>query len=197
MTGAGRIRIGIAPGHRVEVARLYWQAFGTKLGPIMGPEAQAVDYLARVMREDQVLTATSPKGDLLGMAGFRTSTGAFPLGRWAEMRAVYGIPGALWRAGVMRLLQQDLNPSRFLVDGIAVADTMRGRGIGTALLDALCAEASGRGYVEVGLDVADVNPRARALYERRGFVARDTVRMGLVGPIFGMASVTRMVRRLV
>ena len=194
--GAERIRVGINPGHRAAVAQLYWQAFGTKLGPIMGPEARALDYLGRVMREDQVLTAVSPEGGLIGMAGFRTGAGAFALGRRAEMRAVYGRFGALWRAAVLALLTQDVDPTRFLVDGLAVGAGMRGRGIGSALLDALCAEARGRGYDEVCLDVADVNPRARALYERRGFVARGTARIGLLGPLFGFSSATRMVRRL-
>lgn len=195
--GADRIRRGVDPGHRAAVANLYWQAFGAKLGPIMGPKVQALDYLARVMREDQVLTAVSAEGTLLGMAGFRTDVGAFALGRPAEMRAVYGSLGALWRAAVMALLRQQVDPTQFLVDGLAVHDGMRGRGIGAALIHALCAEARERGYDEVCLDVADVNPRARALYERSGFVARETVRIGLVGPLFGISSVTRMVRRLV
>lgn len=179
------------------MAQLYWQAFGTKLGPIMGPETRALDYLARVMREDQVLTAVSTEGGLLGVAGFRTTAGAFALGRRAEMRAVYGRFGALWRAGALALLRQDGDPSRFLVDGLAVNAGMRGRGIGAALLDALCAEARGRGYDEVCLDVADVNPRARAFYERSGFVARHTAQIGLIGPLFGFSGVTRMVKRLV
>lgn len=194
--GAERIQIGIAPGHHAAVVQLYWQAFGTKLGPIMGPEQQALDYLALVLRQDHVLTAVSPAGDLLGMAGFRTAAGAFALGRRPEMRAVYGRLGALWRAAAMGLLQQDVDPSQFLVDGLVVAKAMRGRGIGAALLDALCVEALGRGYGEICLDVADVNPRARALYERTGFVARGTARAGLIGPLFGYSSVTRMVRQL-
>ena len=141
------------------------------------------------------LLATTPDSSVL-VALPGAGAGAFALGRRAEMRAVYGRFGALWRAAVLALLTQDVDPTRFLVDGLAVGAGMRGRGIGSALLDALCAEARGRGYDEVCLDVADVNPRARALYERRGFVARGTARIGLLGPLVGFSSATRMVRRL-
>ena len=66
----------------------------------------------------------------------------------------------------------------------------------TALIAALCHEARTRGHGEVWLDVADGNTRARALYERLGFTARHSMRTGVVGPLFGIASVTRMVRPL-
>lgn len=46
----------------------------------------------------------------------------------------------------------------------------RGRGVGTALLDALVQEARRRGLPALSLSVEDANP-ARRLYERAGFEA--------------------------
>jgi len=80
------------------------------------------------------------------------------------------------------------------MDGIFVAPAARGHGVGTALLDATIAEARTRGYAEVRLDVIDSNPRARALYERVGFVAKDTQQLGPLRHIFGFKSATTMVR---
>jgi [ribosomal protein S18]-alanine N-acetyltransferase len=52
---------------------------------------------------------------------------------------------------------------------IAVAQAYWGRGIGSALLSALLNAAGGRGCTEVFLEVREDNPRARGLYQRRGF----------------------------
>jgi [ribosomal protein S18]-alanine N-acetyltransferase len=53
---------------------------------------------------------------------------------------------------------------------IAVARDWWGRGIGSALLETLTAEARRRECAEVFLEVRKDNPRARGLYLRRGFV---------------------------
>jgi ribosomal-protein-alanine N-acetyltransferase len=53
---------------------------------------------------------------------------------------------------------------------IAVARDCWGRGIGSALLETLIAEARRRKCAEVFLEVREDNPRARGLYLRRGFV---------------------------
>jgi [ribosomal protein S18]-alanine N-acetyltransferase len=52
---------------------------------------------------------------------------------------------------------------------IAVARGYWGRGIGSALLAALLQAARDRGCAEVFLEVREDNPRARGMYERRGF----------------------------
>ena len=60
-------------------------------------------------------------------------------------------------------------PRRGALIGIAVDEGWRGRGIGTALMDAAEAWARGRGYDTLELDVADPNGDARRLYERLGY----------------------------
>jgi ribosomal-protein-alanine N-acetyltransferase len=52
---------------------------------------------------------------------------------------------------------------------LAVTTDRWGRGIGSALLEALLAEAVQRGCTEVFLEVRADNPRAQALYLRYGF----------------------------
>jgi [ribosomal protein S18]-alanine N-acetyltransferase len=52
---------------------------------------------------------------------------------------------------------------------IAVARTSWGKGIGSALLAALLQAARDRRCAEVFLEVREDNPRARGLYQRRGF----------------------------
>ncbi len=177
-------------------AGLYWQAFGGKLGLVMGPDAKAHRYLARVLRSDHAIAAIGPTGELLGIAGFKTPLGSFANGEWADMVAVYGWFGALWRTPLLGLLAREVDNERFLLDGVCVAKTARGQGIGTALLASICAEALARGYGQVRLDVIDSNWRAKALYERLGFKVLKTDHLGVLRYIFGFDASSTMVKDL-
>jgi len=56
---------------------------------------------------------------------------------------------------------------------IAVVPSARGKGIGSALLDALLARARADGYPSISLSVDRNNARAIELYERHGFARVD------------------------
>lgn len=185
------------PDHlRPEAARLYWLAFGGKLGRVLGPEDRALAYLDRVMRADQCLTAYDADGRLLGLAGFKTREGTFAGGSEADLRAVYGQIGGLWRAFLLRLLANEVDNSLFLLDGLCVAPEARGRGVGSALLEAIAAEGRARGYPAIRLDVVDTNRRARELYERSGFTLHRTAPIGPLRLIFGFSAAHTMTRPL-
>lgn len=62
------------------------------------------------------------------------------------------------------------------INGLAVAPSAQGRGIGRALVEAAVAEASRRGAVKVTLRVLGENTGARQLYERCGFVVEGVLR---------------------
>ena len=190
------LRHGLDPGHRRAAAELYWQAFGGKLEAVMGPESRALAFLERVMRCDHAIAALDETGRLLGLAGFKTPAGGFASGSTADMCAVYGRWGGLWRAALLRLLQGDVDNERFLLDGICVSRPARSHGIGTRLLAEICAEAIRRGYPSVRLDVIDSNWRARALYERSGFVVVNRQGIGLLRLVFGFKAAITMVRQV-
>ncbi len=179
---------------REQAAALYWQAFGAKLGRVMGPEARALRLLRRMIRSDHAIIAMA--GDqLVGLVGYKTPRGAFANGSFDDLWAIYGI-GALWRAALLHLLVREVDNERFLLDGLCVAPAARGQGVGTALLQAVAVEALARGYRAVRLDVVDTNPRARALYEREGFRVIRQTRMGILRHVFGFESSVTMVRDL-
>ena len=184
----------IPDADRGAAAALYWEAFQEKLGMVMGPKAKGLKFIRRVLRPDHALCAHDTDGKLLGVAGFKTSEGALVGGDFADLQAVYGLFSATWRALLLNALERDTENDRFLMDGIFVTSHARGQGVGTALLRAITETAQQRGYKEVRLDVIDVNPRARALYERTGFEAIKTQHIGPLRHVFGFRSATTMIR---
>ena len=190
------LQTGLPDHLRPQAARLYWQAFGGKLGLVLGPEPRALRFLERVMRLDHVIAAIGPDKALLGIAGFKTPDGSFATGKASDLTAVYGLWGGFWRRLLLGWLSDDVDNDRFLLDGLCVEAAMRSRGLGAALLDAVADEGRARGYTEVRLDVIDTNWRALALYKRLGFVATRHQNIGLLRHVFGFSSATTMVRRL-
>ncbi len=195
MTDAAQPRLqnGFPETQRARAAELYWSAFSGKLGRLMGPDEAGLAFLRRVLTPDFSICAFDQTGALVGLAGLKTGAGALVGGGLRDLAAVYGWPGALWRAPLLAVLERDLAPGVLLMDGIMVADSARGQGIGTRLLDAVKARAAELGCSELRLDVIDTNPRARALYEREGFTARGTTQLGPFRRLFGFQSATTMV----
>ena len=141
---------------------------------------------------EYALCARNDDGTLLGVAGFKTNEGALIGGEFSDLREIYGAFGASWRALLLSMLERSVEEKSFLMDGIFVTREARGLGVGTALLRAIIAEAETRGCADVRLDVIDTNARARALYEREGFVAGKVQSLGPLKYIFGFSSATEM-----
>ncbi len=191
-----RVVEGFTDAQRSQVAALFWAAFSQKLGLLLGPEDKALRFIARVINPDFALCAVDAGGRVVGATGFKTHKGGFVGGTYAELAAIYGYLGAAWRGVFLDALERDLEAGQLLMDGIFVDPQMRGRGVGSQLLDALESKARGARYGEMRLDVIDSNPRARALYERRGFAPVATKRMGPLRYVFGFRSATTMVLRV-
>lgn len=196
MTVARTLHLGLPGNLRAQAAQLYWQAFGAKLGFVMGPEPRALAYLARVIRADHVIIAVSDQGRLLALAGFKTPQGSFAAGGPADLRTSYGLVGGFWRARLLSWLSSEIDNENFLLDGLCVAPELRGQGLGTELLSAISAEARLRGYPAVRLDVVDSNTRARALYRRLGFVETKRQSIGPLRHIFHFRFAITMLRKV-
>ncbi|MFU1479004.1 GNAT family N-acetyltransferase [Roseovarius sp. C7] len=193
MTGFS-IHPGIPMDQRDRAAALYWEAFGPKLSRVMGPTPRAEGFLRDLFDDRFALSAVDARGQLVGLAGFKTHEGSLTGGGLGDLARSYGWAGALWRGLVLALLERETLRDVLLMDGICVAREARGQGIGSALLDAILAEARRHDLPRVRLDVVAENPRARALYERKGFVAAGDSELGLLRHVFGFDRATAMYR---
>ena len=190
------VQSGLPEHLRPDAARLYWQAFGGKLGLVMGPEPSALRFLIRVIRAAQVVAAIGSGGELLGIAGFKTPNGSFASGKPADLSAIYGAFGAAWRGWLLGMLSDGVDNERFLLDGLCVDASVRGQGLGSELLAAICTEAQDRGYTAVRLEVIDSNWRAIALYKRLGFAVTKRTSIGPLRLIFGFSAALTMTKTL-
>lgn len=179
------IQRGLPAEFVTDAVRLYWQAFGEKLGPVLRPEEAALDLLRRCARTDHAIAAIANPGGLVGVAGFKAAGRAFIDASFGDLRRVYCLAGALWRAPLLQLLERPSEDGVLLMDGICVAAGARGKGVGSRLLEAILSEAAKRSMHSVRLDVIDTNIRAKALYERLGFRPVSRHDLGPLRWLFG------------
>lgn len=191
-----RIITGLPDAERNLAAELYWEAFGEKLGVVMGPREKGLAFVRRVIDPSHAISAIDDTGKLLGVVGFKTNASALVAGDFTDLKAIYGTFGAVWRAGLLHFLERHTENERFLMDGIFVSASARGRGVGTALLAAIADEARARGYPAVRLDVIDTNTRAKALYLREGFAEEKEQHLGPLRYVFKFNSAVTMVKPL-
>jgi len=177
---------------RARAADLYWQAFRDKLGRIMQPEEKALSFFTRCLDPAYAICAHAPDGRLLGVAGFKTAEGALMSGDLRDVMTTYGAFGGLWRGLLLGMLERTPQDDILLMDGIFVTAEARGQGVGTLLLTTIKDRAAEMGKSGVRLDVIDTNPRARALYERHGFIAGAVNHIGPFRHLFKFRSSTTM-----
>ena len=187
------IKPGFWDAERPIIAELYWQAFGAKLNSVLGPTLLAHSFLIDVLDPKFGLVARDTGGRILGVAGYKTNEGALVGGGVSDMTRHYGFLGTLWRVPLLLVLEREVEEGLLLMDGICVTEAARGRGIGSALLEAIKSHATDMKLDAVRLDVIDSNPRARALYQREGFVEEGDTNMGPLQSVFGFRSAKRMV----
>ncbi|MEB4613659.1 GNAT family N-acetyltransferase [Leucobacter sp. M11] len=190
-----RITRGIPAGQEHAVAVLYWEAFGAKLAPALSSRERGVAYLRAHLVPERILCATE-HGRVLGVLGFDEGGLGAVHPTYRGLVRAFSPFSAPWRALMLAVLARSARPEEFQLDGISVSAAARGRGIGSRLLDEAKREARERGKVAVRLSVIDTNPRARALYERSGFVPAGTVTMGPLAPVFGFRTASDMVYRM-
>ncbi|MEV5238056.1 GNAT family N-acetyltransferase [Streptomyces cinnamoneus] len=193
MTMSLVVRRGIPEGAEERVAALYWEAFGRKLGPALDPPEKARAFLAAHLHHDRGVTALAD-GHVVGVAGYRLGGRALTGGSARDVLSAYGIVRGLPRLAVLALFERTAAAGELVMDGIAVDAGHRGSGIGTLLLREVAAVAAESRCHRIRLDVIDVNPRARALYERQGFTAVHTERTPYLRGPMGFGAVTTMHR---
>jgi ribosomal protein S18 acetylase RimI-like enzyme len=188
------IQRGFLSTLNAQAATLYAEAFRQKFKPFLGDKSVAV--LSEGLRPDFAFAALRDE-ELLGLAGIQTSDKKFvELDRKVFQRTFGLLSGSLRYVLAQWFFARPDEVGTLLMDGIAVKKDARGQGVGTKLLEAVFAYAEAQGFERVRLDVIDTNPKARELYERLGFAAKETTHLPFLKAWFGFSAVTMMVKVL-
>ncbi len=153
---------------RASAAQLYFSALKEKLEPVLGSDGRAQEAIASNLATDKCLVAIRDDA-LAGIMGIQTDKGGFVNPRLKTMIRIYGIIGAILRISGLAMLHHTTGTDELYVDGVAVAQEMRGKGIGSQLFGLLERTASEKGIRTISLEVIDTNIRVKTLYERLGF----------------------------
>lgn len=190
------VRLGVPESLRQQAAELYWEAFGRKLEPAIGPRARGIALMAPRLQLDRALAVLD--GDrVLGVAGFHLDGRSFVHVGLRDVFREFGPVQGVWRSALLTVLDTKPRHAELLMDGIAVCVDQRGQGIGTSLLRALLELARAHDLSSVRLSVVDVNPRAQALYAREGFVVTKVERTPYLRRLMGFGAATEMVASLI
>lgn len=179
-----------------DAAALYLSALADKLVPVYGTGLRARRALMGGFNRQMCITAVE-NDRLVGILGIQTAQAEFMDVTINTLRPFYGTLGSLWRMALLALLHYAPMADEAYIDGVAVSPAYRGRGVGTRLIAALEAWATGKGLSIIRLEVVDANPRAEHLYRRIGFEAVREQTAWPVGTLFGFRSSTVMVKTLI
>lgn len=166
------------------MAQLYWQAFGRKLGPAFADSSDALTVIRSGLRCDQMLVARE-EGSVIGVCGFYEGGSSVMDMSWPRLRRTLSRWASLRAMTASAVLSRSPRTGTIILDGICVHADARSRGVGTALLDSAIDHARSISAYKVGLCVIDSNPRAKSLYERYGFTATGSGRLGILRHIYG------------
>lgn len=194
-----QITSGLTSEQLPQAIALFDEAFEQKMTLAIADVAVRRRFFGKIFSGQACLGALKD-GKVIGAAGFQTPTDAFSGGLtgrgvpWATVRRHLGFLQSIRAALFFKLFERETDVDTLLMDGIFVDEAARGLGIGRMLLDALVAYGAEHGFKQVKLGVIDTNPRAKALYERVGFVVQARKKMGVLKWLLGFGCYDIMIR---
>ncbi len=192
---AVELRLGMPEEFRREVAEIVYEAFRQKLAPLIGGPEKGAAILENALDPALAIVAVC-RGQLVGVAGLQYDGRNFVTPRRSEFVRQFGALSGTLRFVMFMVFALAYGQKDMYIDILAVAPAMRGKGVGTLLLDAVFQTAREKGFKSVSLEVVDTNPDARRLYERLGFVARRTYPYPYLRGIAGFSASIKMVKTL-
>ncbi|RKX78531.1 MAG: hypothetical protein DRP87_06100 [Spirochaetes bacterium] len=168
-------------GENQRIAELFWEAFGSKYKSLYINKDQGIAIVRDSLRFDQGLYACL-SNRVVGFLGFHYGSHRFTDFRFDVFRRQFSLPGALLRFSILTtfLPGRIKEPGEIRIDSVAVDSELRGKGIGTTLIEEAISLAKKMGFRSIRLEVIDSNERAKKLYERLGFKTAKYVNFGIL-----------------
>lgn len=186
------IKQGFDIKYKEQAAQLYDQAFGAKFSCAINDVKHRKTILADSFHPEYSFAVFNGM-KLVGLAGFQTQDDAFTGKMTAkELLKHLGFVRGIWACLIFSLFERKPKQGELVMDGIAVDTLMQGQGIGSQLLDNIIQYAKENHYSTIRLDVINSNPRAKKLYQSKGFVVTKTDYFPYLKWLVGFSGATSM-----
>ena len=153
---------------RRQAALVYYQSFAGNFAPLSRSPRQVVRLLCRALNPERTVVVFA--GDrVVAVAGMRFRGQQMLHFRLSHLARYLGWWQGLLSQTTTGYLLRSQEPDELLVDGLAVRESWRGRGIGKRLLTAIKEIACSEGLSVVRLEVEADNSAALGLYRKMGF----------------------------
>lgn len=167
-------QLGLPERFRASAVALYDEAFGKKFAVAVRSKRDRERLLDKSIIPEYAIVALADN-KLIGLAGVHTPDGSFTSGiSYRGLIELLGWVKGNWAALIFSVYERKPAPGELVMDGIAVHVDARGKGVGGRLLEEVAAYAAAHDFDRVRLDVIDINPKAKKLYERKGFRVTKT-----------------------
>jgi ribosomal protein S18 acetylase RimI-like enzyme len=162
-------RTELTDSFKNKFADIYFQAFGRKITALIKPESKAREIIIKSINYDVALYALDESENLLGFLGYQTNSRKFTRYKYYNFREYYNPASAFLKWIILKLSIPRLKKTDIRIDSIAVDGGMRGKGVGSSLIEHFFNYAKSNNYKKIYLEVVDTNPEAKKLYCRLGF----------------------------
>lgn len=178
------IQKGLPPDLVGPASELVLSALWEKFVPILGDDSRAIEAVASSIAVSNCFCALKNSA-LVGLLAMQTRNRNFLNFRFNDLYTRYGLWRAVVKGIALHFLQHKPSHGELYVEGVAVVDSARGKGVGTRLFDALMNFARTRNYETISLEVIDTNIRALKLYERLGFTIQKRTQLWPANKLIG------------
>jgi len=178
------IQKGLPPDQVSSAAELFLSALADKFVPILGDGLKATKFIESGIVINSCFSALEDN-KILGILAVQTENQNFLNHSFKEISIHYGFWGAIFKGFALHLLQHKPKPEELYIEGIAVVDFARGKGVGTKMIDTLMNFAQTENFRKITLEVIGSNQRALQLYKRLGFAIKKSSKIWPVNKIIG------------
>ncbi len=189
-----KIQTGFQEEASKDVAQIYAHAFKRKFENVIGDEDTVSKMIEGGLNPNCSLICYQ-EDQVVGLLGFHMGKNSFINIGLSDFIKEFGLIKGFLKGLASEIIfyRKPVVSNELLMDGIAVKENFRGKGIGTKLFDELFLWARKNEYRAIHLDVIDENEKAKALYQRLGFEDVSYEKMpAFIQRLIGVSGVTHM-----
>lgn len=175
---------GLPDKFKSSAAELLLNALEEKFIPILGDKNKAKQLLELSIKKDNCFSIED-RGELLGILAYQIDKNTFLSPSLKSIISIYGLFGGFLKTLGLSMLTHKTETDEIYIEAVAVCELSRGKGIGSKLFESFFHFANANEFKTISLEVIDINPGAKKLYEKLGFKVIKKSKIWPLNKIFG------------